>query len=129
MQNILTSMQIVPNDQSKVDVFTTASYHRGMRMLPLKCLLAHVVWTQDAMQERENPGWCLCMQVIERGVLRPFSGYAGRPGGSAAAMNVWEYSMLMRRTKFVPAPAGVSAEQFRIWEAFEAGAPLRVPPL
>ncbi|CAL8465799.1 g5335 [Coccomyxa elongata] len=60
-------------------------------------------------------------QIIERGVLRPFRGYAGRPGGSSAAMNVWEYSMLMRRTKFVPAPAGVSAEQFRIWEAFEAG--------
>ncbi|BDA51603.1 hypothetical protein COCOBI_19-1590 [Coccomyxa sp. Obi] len=60
-------------------------------------------------------------QVMERGVLQPFSGYAGRPGGSAAAVNVWEYSMLMQRTQFAPAPAGISAEQFRIWEALEAG--------
>lgn len=69
----------------------------------------------------------LVLQIMERGLLLPFSGYAGKPGGSAAAVNVWEYSMLMQRTQFAPAPAGASAEQFRIWESFEAGAPSHPP--
>lgn len=61
-------------------------------------------------------------QIMQRGVLQSFSGYAGKPsGGSQGTANTWEYSMTMRRTQFVPVPAGMSPEQFRIWEAFEAG--------
>jgi len=61
-------------------------------------------------------------QIMQGGVLQSFSGYAGKPsGGSQGTANTWEYSMMMRRTQFVPVPAGMSPEQFRIWEAFEAG--------
>ena len=60
-------------------------------------------------------------QVMKQGKLRAFTGYAGRPGGTAAVSNPWEYSMTMQSAQFAPVPAGISAEQFRIWEAFEAG--------
>ena len=33
----------------------------------------------------------------------------------------WEYTLLMHQTQFVPLPAGGSSDQFRLWEAFEAG--------
>ena len=58
---------------------------------------------------------------MKQGKLRAFTGYAGRPGGAAVVSNPWEYSMMMQSAQFAPAPAGISAEQFRIWEAFEAG--------
>jgi hypothetical protein len=61
-------------------------------------------------------------EVMDLGMLRPFGSYAGKPGGHTDAVNIWEYSMLMHQTQFVPLPAGISAEQFRVWEAFEAGA-------
>lgn len=31
----------------------------------------------------------------------------------------------MQKTQFLPVPAGISVEQFRVWEAFEAGDLLR----
>ena len=62
------------------------------------------------------------------GFLRPFQYFAGGwgTGGAVAlggpdAMGALEYTLLMHQTQFVPAPAGNSPEQFRIWEAFEAG--------
>lgn len=60
-------------------------------------------------------------EIMSWGVLKQFGIYAGRPGGHAEAVNAWEYSMLMYQTQFVPVPAGISAEQFRVWEALEAG--------
>ena len=60
-------------------------------------------------------------QIMGLGALHAFNSYAGRPSGSKDSMNVWEYSILMQKTQFLPVPAGISAEQFRIWEAFEAG--------
>lgn len=60
-------------------------------------------------------------QVKALGVLQSFSSYAGRPVGSQGSLNNWEYSILMQKTQFLPIPAGISAEQFRVWEAFEAG--------
>ena len=59
--------------------------------------------------------------IKARGVFRRFSGFAGVPGGSQGAMGAWEYTLLMHQTQFAPVPAGGSPEQFRIWEAFEAG--------
>lgn len=60
-------------------------------------------------------------QLMEWGNLHSFNSYAGRPVGSQDSLNTWEYSMLMQQTQFLPLPAGISAEQFRVWEAFEAG--------
>jgi hypothetical protein len=60
--------------------------------------------------------------IMASGFLKHFVGYAGKPGSSPETANPWEYSMLMHQTQFVPIPAGISAEQFRIWEAFETGA-------
>ena len=54
------------------------------------------------------------------GVLPP--GYAGAPQGSPDSMSAWEYTLLMHQTQFAPVPAGGSPEQFRLWEALEAGA-------
>ena len=59
--------------------------------------------------------------VLQLGTLQAFNSYAGRPIGSQDSMNVWEYTILLQDTQFLPLPAGISAEQFRIWEAFEAG--------
>lgn len=61
-------------------------------------------------------------EVMSMGVLKTFGSYAGRPGSHSDAINIWEYSMLMHQTQFVPIPAGISAEQYRVWESFEAGA-------
>lgn len=94
---------------------------------PLKVLPSAYSGARRSNTETEDSVMVLALQITERGVLRPFSGYAGKPGGSAAAVNVWEYSMLMQRTQFAPAPAGMSAEQYRIWEALEAGARLHPP--
>ncbi|EIE18413.1 hypothetical protein COCSUDRAFT_38668 [Coccomyxa subellipsoidea C-169] len=58
---------------------------------------------------------------MKQGTLRTLAGYGGRPGGAAAAASAWEYSMAMHSAQFAPAPAGICAEQFRIWEALEAG--------
>ena len=63
----------------------------------------------------------LAERILGLGALHAFNSYAGRPVVSQGSMNVWEYSILMQKTQFVPVPAGISAEQFRIWEAFEAG--------
>lgn len=60
-------------------------------------------------------------RVLKLGALHTFNSYAGRPVGSQDSMNVWEYTILLQDTQFLPIPAGISAEQFRIWEAFEAG--------
>ena len=59
--------------------------------------------------------------ILQWGSLHPFGSYAGRPVRSQDSMDNWEYSMLMQKTQFIPLPAGISPEQFRIWEAFEAG--------
>ena len=61
-------------------------------------------------------------EVMNLGWVQTFSGFAGMPGGAAGSFNVWQYSMKMQQTKFAPIPAGVSPEQYRLWEAFEAGA-------
>ncbi len=58
---------------------------------------------------------------MKQGTLRALAGYGGRPAGAAAAASAWDYSMTMHSAQFAPAPAGISAEQFRIWEALEAG--------
>lgn len=55
------------------------------------------------------------------GLLRRFSGYAGAPSGSPDSMSAWEYTLLLHQTQFAPVPAGGSPEQFRLWEALEAG--------
>ena len=54
------------------------------------------------------------------GYLRPFSWYAGVSDGPDH-MSALEYTLMMHQTQFVPVPAGNSPEQFRLWEAFEAG--------
>ena len=72
----------------------------------------------------------LAASVMSLGVLHMFDTYAGRPFVAQGSMDVWEYSILMQNTQFLPVPAGISAEQFRIWEAFDAGKHLDVwPPL
>jgi hypothetical protein len=60
-------------------------------------------------------------RITQLGALHTFNSYAGRPIGSQDSMTVWEYSVLLHNTQFLPVPAGISAEQFRVWEAFEAG--------
>lgn len=60
-------------------------------------------------------------QIMAMGLLKTFGSYAGKPGSHSEAVNAWEYSMLMHQTQFVPIPAGISAEQYRVWEALEAG--------
>ena len=66
--------------------------------------------------------------IMAMGVLRRLPYFAGGWGtggmvalGGPDAMGALEYTLLMQQTQFVPAPAGNSPEQFRIWEAFEAG--------
>ena len=61
------------------------------------------------------------------GFLRHFRVICRRVGrrgcstGGPDAMGAMEYTLLMHQTQFVPIPAGNSPEQFRLWEAFEAG--------
>ena len=57
------------------------------------------------------------------GFLRHFGQFVGADVEPAEpeSLSAWEYTMLMHQTQFVPVPAGQSAEQFRLWEAFEAG--------
>ena len=55
------------------------------------------------------------------GFLSHFDQFAGADSEPAESLSAWEYTMLMHQTQFVPVPAGQSAEQFRLWEAFEAG--------
>ena len=61
------------------------------------------------------------------GFLRIFKWFAGGFSDGAAstggpdAMDAMQYTMLMHQTQFVPVPAGNSPEQFRLWEALEAG--------
>jgi hypothetical protein len=59
------------------------------------------------------------VQVLKQGKLRAFTGYAGRPSGAAAVSYPCEYSMTMQSAQFAPVPAGISAEQFRIWKTFK----------
>ena len=67
--------------------------------------------------------------IVKRGFLHSFGVYAGleQLALSPESLNTWEYSMIMQQTQFVPAPAGISPEQFRIWEAIEAGTKLLTP--
>ena len=59
-------------------------------------------------------------EIKAMGFLQPFLWYAG-VNGQPDAMGIMEYTLLMHQTQFVPIPAGNSPEQFRLWEAFEAG--------
>lgn len=60
-------------------------------------------------------------QIMKLGVLKSVISFAGNPDGSQGSVNPWEYSFIMQQAQFAPIPAGVSPEQFRLWEAFEAG--------
>ena len=61
------------------------------------------------------------------GFVRIFEKFAGGfnagvvSTGGPDSMDAMEYTMLMHQTQFVPIPAGNSPEQFRLWEALEAG--------
>ncbi len=54
--------------------------------------------------------------IIESGKLHVFENFAG-----AEAMLPLEYSSTLYDSVFLPLPAGHSADQYRLWEAFEAG--------
>ncbi len=61
--------------------------------------------------------------IAKRGKVHSFGVFAGIGQSlSPDSWNSWEYSIMMQQTQFVPVPAGISAEQYRIWEGIEAGA-------
>lgn len=47
--------------------------------------------------------------------------FAGADEKVEGSMGKWQYSITMHSTQFVPLPSGVSPEQYRLWEALEAG--------
>lgn len=69
-----------------------------------------------ALKESDNSD-----QLLALGKLVEASDFAGYDCGGDASLSKWEYSALLHNTKFMPLPSGVNPEQYRIWEAIEAG--------
>ena len=55
-------------------------------------------------------------EIKQNGFLHTYGEFVGE-----GTMGMHEYSYHMYATKFVPLPSGGSPEQYRLWEAFEAG--------
>ena len=50
-----------------------------------------------------------------------FDKFAGNDEAAAGSLSKWEYTLTMHSSQFMPVPSGISPEQYRVWEALEAG--------
>ena len=87
--------------------------------LPARNLLW--TWMGSTAGKQERAEVVRILQDLEQeqsheSLLHLYDNFFG-PGNKAGM----EYSFTMYETKFVPLPAGASPEQYRLWEAFEAG--------
>lgn len=57
-------------------------------------------------------------EISQSGILHTYGDFAGE-----GSMGMQRYSYHMYATKLVPLPSGGSPEQYRVWEAIEAGVP------
>ena len=60
-------------------------------------------------------------ELLALGRLIKFDKFAGNDEAAKGSLNKWEYTITMYDTQFMPIPSGISPEQYRLWEALEAG--------